>query len=138
MAAAIRERVHRVVRVPQDHDGDVVGKPARGLPDTKFGQGADVRHGHVRGRDFHLRLEVPAYSQTVRIAVTDARAERVPPRPDALLLPGGADSGGRGLLLVGRLAARWDRHLRSEGPGKTVWAECALTLPRDRADRSGL
>ncbi|WP_329837628.1 ATP-binding protein [Streptomyces sp. BE133] len=89
-----------------------------------------VRHGHVRGRGFHLRLEVTAHSQIDRIEVTDARAERVPPRPDALRLPDGADSGGRGLLLVAGLAARWDWHPRSEGPGKTLWAECAaLTLP---------
>ncbi|MFD8006322.1 ATP-binding protein [Streptomyces mirabilis] len=88
-----------------------------------------VRHGHVPGRDFHLRLQVTAHAQTVRIEVTDTRAERLPPRPDALRLPDAEDSGGRGLLLVAGLAVRWDWHLWSDGPGKTVWAECALTLP---------
>ena len=88
-----------------------------------------VRHGHVPGRDFHLRLRVSAESGTARIEVTDTRAERVPPRPDALRLPDAEDSGGRGLLLVAGLAARWDWHLRADGPGKTVWAECALTPP---------
>lgn len=88
-----------------------------------------VRHGHVPGRDFHLRLALTAESGTARVEVTDTRAERVPPRPDALRLPEVEDSGGRGLLLVGGLAARWDWHLRSDGPGKSVWAEYALTLP---------
>jgi hypothetical protein len=32
-------------------------------------------------------------------------------------------------VLDGGPAARWDRHLRPGGPGKTVWAECAVTLP---------
>ncbi|MFI1027029.1 ATP-binding protein [Streptomyces sp. NPDC020951] len=87
-----------------------------------------VRHGHVPGRDFHLRLRVIAHTQTVRIEVTDTRAERVPPRPDALPAPGVEDTGGRGLLLVAGLASRWNWHLRSDGgPGKTVWAEYALS-----------
>ncbi|KUO13092.1 serine/threonine protein kinase [Streptomyces sp. DSM 15324] len=85
-----------------------------------------VRHGHVPGRDFHLHLQVIAHTQTVRIEVTDTRAERVPPRPDALRTPGAEDTGGRGLLLVAGLASRWDWYLRPDGPGKTVWAECAL------------
>ncbi|MFD9319131.1 ATP-binding protein [Streptomyces sp. NPDC060053] len=88
-----------------------------------------VRHGHVPGRDFQLRLRVIAQARTVRVEVTDTRAEQVPPRPDALRLPDADDSGGRGLLLVAGLAARWDWHPRPDGPGKTVWAECALTLP---------
>ncbi|MFJ5721360.1 hypothetical protein [Streptomyces sp. NPDC093149] len=70
-----------------------------------------------------------AHSQIVRIEVTDACAERMPPRSDALRLPDGADPGGRGLLLVAGLVARRDWYLRSEGLSRTVWAECALTLP---------
>ncbi|MGP4086991.1 ATP-binding protein [Streptomyces sp. KR55] len=58
-----------------------------------------VRHGHVPGRDFHLRVHAQA---------------------------DGTEETGRGLLLVSRLAARWDWHPRSDGPGKTVWAECVL------------
>ncbi|MFC4500214.1 MULTISPECIES: ATP-binding protein [Streptomyces] len=88
-----------------------------------------VQHGHVSGRDFHLLLRATAHSRTVRVEVTDTRAERLPPRPEALGLPGAEDSGGRGLLLVAGLADRWDWHLRSGGPGKTVWAECVLALP---------
>ncbi|MFF7778931.1 ATP-binding protein [Streptomyces tanashiensis] len=82
-----------------------------------------VRHGHIPGRDFHLRLCVTAEPRpTARVEVSDTRAERVPPRPGALPAPGLAD-GGRGLLLVAGLAARWDWHARPQGPGKTVWAE---------------
>lgn len=86
-----------------------------------------VRHGHVPGRDFRFHLQVIAHTQTVRIEVTDTRAERVPPRPDALHTPSTEDTGGRGLLLVAGLATRWDWYLRPDGPGKTVWAEYVLT-----------
>ncbi|MEU6196724.1 ATP-binding protein [Streptomyces sp. NPDC047061] len=102
-----------------------------------------VRHGHVPGRDFHLRLQAIAHTRTVRIEVTDTRAERTPPRPDALPTPGAEDAGGRGLLLVAGLASRWGWRLRTDGgPGKTVWAECALTAAgsverRTTADGTG-
>ncbi|GLX47779.1 hypothetical protein Shyhy01_07290 [Streptomyces hygroscopicus subsp. hygroscopicus] len=88
-----------------------------------------VRHGHVRGRDFHLLLHVSAPTRTVRIEVTDTRTERTPPRPEALPAPDSEDTGGRGLLLVAALATRWGWHLRPEGPGKTVWAECVCATP---------
>ncbi|MFE1200884.1 ATP-binding protein [Streptomyces sp. NPDC058762] len=85
-----------------------------------------VRHGHVPGRDFHLILYVLASSGRVRVEVTDGRAERTPPDPQGLRAPEGEDTGGRGLLLVAGLTARWGWHPRSGGgPGKTVWAECA-------------
>ncbi|MFF2807684.1 ATP-binding protein [Streptomyces sp. NPDC058000] len=86
-----------------------------------------VRHGYVPGRDFHLRLYVPADScpGVARVEVTDTRTERVPPRPAAVRDPG-AGEGGRGLWLVSRLAVRWDWYPRTGGPGKTVWAECAV------------
>ncbi|MFH8840709.1 ATP-binding protein [Streptomyces sp. NPDC017868] len=83
-----------------------------------------VRHGHVPGRDFHLSLRVTA--ELARIEVSDTRAERVPPRPGRLPEPELAE-GGRGLLLVERLAERWGWCPRLGAPGKTVWAECALT-----------
>ncbi|MFF1463747.1 ATP-binding protein [Streptomyces sp. NPDC058330] len=88
-----------------------------------------VRHGHVPGRDFHLRLRLDAATrpQTVRIEVTDTRAERMPALPAHLRVPDAEDTGGRGLLLVAGLASRWGWHPRAAGPGKTVWAECALT-----------
>jgi anti-sigma regulatory factor (Ser/Thr protein kinase) len=83
-----------------------------------------VVHGHVPGRDFHLRLDLhaDARSTTVRVEVTDTRAERVPPRPGAVAAAPDVTESGRGLLLVAGLAARWDWHPRSDGPGKTVWA----------------
>ncbi|MFF5962687.1 ATP-binding protein [Streptomyces collinus] len=84
-----------------------------------------VRHGHVAGRDFRLRVHATADGGTVRVEVTDTRAERLPRRPDAHATPD-AEETGRGLLLVSRLAARWDWHPRPDGPGKTVWAEYAL------------
>lgn len=84
-----------------------------------------VRHGHVPGQDFHLRLRVPAGGRAVRVEVTDARAERVP-RPPAVPDEAGVEETGRGLLLVSRLATRWGWHPCPDGPGKTVWAERAL------------
>ncbi|MGW2335526.1 ATP-binding protein [Streptomyces sp. NPDC001685] len=88
-----------------------------------------VRHGHVPGRDFHLRLQVCAPTRTAKIEVTDTRTERTPPDPAKLHAPGAEATGGRGLLLVAGLATRWGWYLRSEGPGKTVWAECVCPTP---------
>ncbi|MFI2645139.1 ATP-binding protein [Streptomyces sp. NPDC018610] len=93
-----------------------------------------VRHGHVPGRDFHLRVELTRRALpsawpgtgTARVEVTDTRAEHVPPRPTALAGPDVEGTGGRGLLLVAGLATRWDWHPRPDGPGKTVWAEYVL------------
>ncbi|WP_251696309.1 ATP-binding protein [Streptomyces sp. Vc74B-19] len=81
-----------------------------------------VRHGHVPGRDFHLRLT--AAPEALRIEVTDTRTEQVPPS-SVHEAPGDAESG-RGLLLVARLATRWGTAPRPSAPGKTVWAEYAL------------
>ncbi|MDT0475985.1 ATP-binding protein [Streptomyces sp. DSM 41014] len=78
-----------------------------------------VRHGHVRGRDFHVRLVEDA--ETLRIEVTDTRTERLP-SPSGQEPPGDAESG-RGLLIVAGLATRWGVALRVDAPGKTVWAE---------------
>ncbi len=91
-----------------------------------------VRHGHVAGRDFHVRLtrlsSLPSprsTTTTVRVEVTDTRGERLPPP-----VPGPMDepddeprAGGRGLLGVEALADRWGCAPRVSGPGKTVWAE---------------
>ncbi|WNI22865.1 ATP-binding protein [Streptomyces sp. ITFR-16] len=79
-----------------------------------------VLHGRVPGRDFELRLVYPYESGLVRIEVSDTHedwpdASPVPqPDPDA--------DGGRGLLIVEAVAARWGVSDRI-GPGKTVWAE---------------
>nr|WP_166028422.1 ATP-binding protein [Streptomyces chilikensis] len=81
-----------------------------------------VRHGHVPGRDFRLRVEMPAGVSTVRIEVSDTRAERLPRFPPASECTHG-EEGGRGLLLVAKLATRSGWQPRLEGPGKTVWAE---------------
>lgn len=83
-----------------------------------------VRHGHVAGRDFHVLLTATPATGTVRIEVTDTRGERLPRLPTAT--PEDDRDGGRGLLLVEGLAARWGWTPRADGgPGKTVWAECA-------------
>ncbi|MES4886712.1 ATP-binding protein [Streptomyces sp. NPDC096012] len=82
-----------------------------------------VRHGRVPGRDFHLSLARDA--TTVRIEVTDTRTEGVP----VVATPTDLGDTGRGLLLVERLADRWDWHPRRDNPGKTVWAEYVLPAP---------
>lgn len=78
-----------------------------------------VRHGHVPGRDFHLRLA--ATPTTLRIDVTDTRTEKRPCRAQ-LQLPSFDQESGRGLLLVDALAADWGITPRTTAPGKTVWA----------------
>ncbi|MCA2201709.1 ATP-binding protein [Streptomyces sp. SMS_SU21] len=81
-----------------------------------------VQHGHVPGRDFHVRLAADPAARTVRIEVTDTRDERLPHLPTT---PPGDGESGRGLLLVAALADRWGCSPRGGGgPGKTVWAEC--------------
>ncbi|MEU2226535.1 ATP-binding protein [Streptomyces sp. NPDC018347] len=82
-----------------------------------------VLHALVPGRDFELRLCCDRASGVVRVEVSDTHPARSePPRP----APAPAEAeGGRGLLLVEAVAARWGVDER-EGPGKTVWAECAL------------
>ncbi|MEU6079764.1 ATP-binding protein [Streptomyces sp. NPDC047108] len=81
--------------------------------------GNAVRHGHVPGRDFRLRLELRR--ACLRVEVTDTRAERLPPR--AVAEPPPSAESGRGLWLVSQLALRWGIATRADGPGKTVWAE---------------
>ncbi|MFJ3309292.1 ATP-binding protein [Streptomyces sp. NPDC086549] len=123
----------RLARRPAAHRLDTWGIPYGGGPHEAVAlvvgelTANAVRHGHVSGRDFHLRLYVtgPA-AAVVRIEVTDTRAERTPPRPEALRA---ADPEARGLVIVAGLASRWGRHARSGGPGKTVWAECAAATP---------
>lgn len=79
-----------------------------------------VRHGHVPGRDFDLRLLLTG-GGAFRIEVTDTRTEKqpspTPPPPDA------ESESGRGLLLVAALADDWGVTPRVSAPGKTVWAE---------------
>ncbi|WP_455360480.1 ATP-binding protein [Streptomyces sp. SYSU K21746] len=88
-----------------------------------------VQHGRVPGRDFHLALALTLPptpgTTTVRVEVTDTRSECVPVVP-ALAAPSDDRDTGRGLLLVECLATRWDWQPRTDGPGKTVWAEYVL------------
>lgn len=87
-----------------------------------------VRHGHVAGRDFHVRLtETPGSPHVLRVEVTDTRAERVPLLPSRE--PTADEESGRGLLIVARLASRWAVAPRRDGPGKTVRAELRLPEP---------
>jgi anti-sigma regulatory factor (Ser/Thr protein kinase) len=78
-----------------------------------------VTHGRIPGRDFEVRLI--ATSGTLRVEVTDTRAERLP-STSPHEPPGDAESG-RGLLLVASLADAWSVMPRHNAPGKTVWAE---------------
>ncbi|WP_405643784.1 ATP-binding protein [Streptomyces sp. NBC_00019] len=86
-----------------------------------------VAHGRVPGRDFELRLALVTGS--VRVEVTDTRAERRPPAPDAVRMPGPLEADGRGLALVDALADRWEV-LDREPPAKTVRAEVDLPIHR--------
>ncbi|MEW2491304.1 ATP-binding protein [Streptomyces sp. NPDC048411] len=67
-----------------------------------------IRHGHVSGRDFHVRLiECTSGATTVlRIEVADTGTERCPSlaTPSA---PATDEETGRGLFLVSQLADRW-------------------------------
>lgn len=81
-----------------------------------------VRHGHVPGRDFEVRLTTRD-GGVLRVEVSDTRTERVP----TLSLdesPADAESG-RGLMLVAALADEWGATPRMHAPGKTVWAVLA-------------
>jgi len=82
-----------------------------------------VLHGRVPGRDFELRLHCDRAAGVVRVEVSDTHPDWPKP-PESIPDPADTD-GGRGLLLVAALAARWGVRERT-GPGKTVWAECAL------------
>ncbi|WP_327245831.1 ATP-binding protein [Streptomyces sp. NBC_01320] len=77
-----------------------------------------VLHGHVKGRDFELRLLDLA--DMLRIEVSDALGEQGPQR----CAPTSGAESGYGLHLVEALATSWGATDRVVG--KTVWAElCA-------------
>ncbi|WP_435859765.1 ATP-binding protein [Streptomyces narbonensis] len=86
-----------------------------------------VVHGHVPGRDFHLRLTATP-ARLLRVEVSDTRTERRPTRAAGPPVEVDADSG-RGLVLVDALATRWGVAPRPGAPGKTVWAELTVTGP---------
>ncbi|MCZ9344424.1 ATP-binding protein [Streptomyces sp. TRM76130] len=83
-----------------------------------------VLHGCVPGRDFELRMTYDRIVGLVRVEVSDTH----PALPDPAALPPADADGGRGLLLVAAVADRWGVAGRT-GPGKTVWAECAVGAP---------
>lgn len=92
-----------------------------------------ILHGRVPGRDFELRLSYDRAAAVVRVEVSDTH----PDRPDFSAPAHVATDaeGGRGLLLVTVLAARWGVAGRT-GPGKTVWAEYPLTTKKVRFNAS--
>jgi anti-sigma regulatory factor (Ser/Thr protein kinase) len=79
-------------------------------------------HGHVRGRDFRLRLTLHPEDATLRIEVTDARPDRRPPVPGTLEPAAPDAESGRGLLLVGALSSHWGT-AGGDPYTKTVWCE---------------
>jgi anti-sigma regulatory factor (Ser/Thr protein kinase) len=75
-------------------------------------------HGYVQERLFRVHLMLT--KTALRVEVTDARGECLPVQRT----PGDDDQFGRGLMLIGALAARWGWEPRIVG--KTVWAEFDL------------
>ncbi|MZE81449.1 ATP-binding protein [Streptomyces xinghaiensis] len=88
-----------------------------------------VLHGLVPGRDCALRLAYDTGTGILRIEVSDTH----PGRP-ARVEPSPVYDRGRGLALVEAIALRWGVQDRN-GPGKTVWAECAMAAACENADR---
>ncbi|GAA3350819.1 hypothetical protein GCM10020358_78170 [Amorphoplanes nipponensis] len=70
-------------------------------------------------------LRVLAGAGRVRIEVGDGSA-----REPRMVRPGDATAGGRGLLLIDRLASRWGWDSRP--PGKSVWCEVSLPASSPR------
>jgi anti-sigma regulatory factor (Ser/Thr protein kinase) len=85
-----------------------------------------VRHGRIPGRDFELRLCHDREAGVLRVEVADTHPGLPHSSPP---YDGQGDAeGGRGLLLVDALAGRWGVTDR-QGPGKSVWADCAWPGP---------
>ncbi|MFJ2908027.1 ATP-binding protein [Streptomyces sp. NPDC087228] len=82
-------------------------------------------HGRVPGRDFRLGLAIHDDGALLRIEVSDARGERLPPGPGGTAVPDDDCESGRGLLIVEALADRWGVN-PGPVPRKTVWAELDL------------
>lgn len=99
----------------------------RGLPTEAAAQigaepaGNAVLHGRVLGRNFRLGLRVTD-GDVLRVEVSDARGDRLPPSP-ARLRRRTRSRGG--LLPVEALADRWGVEA-GPPPRKTVWAEIAF------------
>lgn len=78
-------------------------------------------HGVPPGRGFRLHLYLECGGTVLRVEVHDSG-----PGPARVRECGAApeDDGGRGLLLVSMLAAKWG--VEERNPGKTVWCEIIL------------
>jgi anti-sigma regulatory factor (Ser/Thr protein kinase) len=117
-------RLARLLATEQLRSWELPFDPAR-LIVAELATNAAV-HGRVPGRSFRLGLIVTAPA-TLRIEVTDARGEQLPPR--ARVIAGAEPTGsGRGLVLVEALADRWGVRT-GPVPCKTVWAELDLGTP---------
>lgn len=84
-------------------------------------------HGCVPGRDFELRLGYDRAAGVLRVAVSDTHPGRptAPTTDTTDAVATGLADGGRGLVIVDAVAARWGVSGRV-GPGKTIWAELEL------------
>ncbi|MEU4257364.1 ATP-binding protein [Streptomyces fradiae] len=91
-------------------------------------------HGRVPGRRFQLALRLTGAGRTLRVEVTDTRADRLPTAP--LQEPPPDHESGRGLLIVDALADRWGAETGSV-PRKTVWAELDLPPEHGRPSSGG-
>ncbi|MGW3626001.1 ATP-binding protein [Streptomyces sp. NPDC000880] len=81
-----------------------------------------ITHGRLAGRDFCLVLRL--LPGVVRVEVTDARPERLPPTTAPSEPTPPEVESGRGLLLVAAHAERWGCET-GDPYTKTVWAEVA-------------
>jgi anti-anti-sigma factor len=85
------------------------------------------------GQAAPIGLRILAADRWLRVEVTDAGTGFDPERPE----PRRADSGGRGLLLVDRLASRWGASpVNADGTAFCVWFELDLEL--DGAEAAAL
>ncbi|MEV8595098.1 ATP-binding protein [Streptomyces sp. NPDC052012] len=114
-------RLARLLATEQLRSWELPLDPAR-LIVAELAANAAV-HGHVPGRSFRLSITVTAHA-TLRIEVTDSRAEKLPTRTPTAAGAGPAESG-YGLRLVEELADRWGVR-GGPVPCKTVWAELDL------------
>lgn len=84
-----------------------------------------VRHSDSRRTDGMVRVAVIDRGGVIRIEVTDDGSATSTPR---LHPPTDDAEGGRGLLLVQALAARWGHYRQNSG--RTVWCELPTEPPR--------
>lgn len=110
-------RLARLLAAEQLHDWGLPLDPAQLLV-AELASNAAL-HGRVPGRSFRLTLAVPLPA-TLRVEVTDTRADRLPVRTGTI--DGSPAESGYGLLLVEELADRWGVQ-DGPHPAKTVWVE---------------